>query len=103
MAKLPEQEIRRRLRALKGWKYEANRLLRRLSFRSYMAEVAFFNVIALIAEELDHHPDVSLSWGKMELSLSTHSEGGVTEKDFELAERIEGAYSLIAPRRRRAS
>jgi len=103
MAKLSEEEVRRRLRALRGWRLEDGKIVRRLSFKSYMGEVAFFNIIALMAEEMDHHPDVALSWGRMEVSLTTHSEGGITEKDFELAERIEGAYSLLHARRRRAS
>ncbi|MER3601545.1 MAG: 4a-hydroxytetrahydrobiopterin dehydratase [Nitrososphaerota archaeon] len=103
MAKLAEEEIRRRLRRLRGWRYVRGELRRALRFEDYLSEVAFFNLLALQAERMDHHPDVRLSWGRMELSLTTHSEGGVTEKDFLLAEGIEKAYRLLRARSRRAS
>lgn len=103
MAKLAEEEIRRRLRRLRGWRYVRGELRRALRFEDYLSEVAFFNLLALQAERMDHHPDVRLSWGRMELALTTHSEGGVTEKDFLLAEGIEEAYRLLRARSRRAS
>lgn len=103
MAKLAEEEIRRRLRRLRGWRYVRGELRRALRFEDYLSEVAFFNLLALQAERMDHHPDVRLSWGRMELSLTTHTEGGVTEKDFLLAEGIEKAYRLLRARSRRAS
>lgn len=74
-----------------GWERSGETLTRKLEFRDFRHAVAFLNLIAFDAEELDHHPDLELSYKRMNLSLSTHSEGKVTEKDFELARRINAA------------
>lgn len=103
MAKLAEEEIRRRLRRLRGWRYVRGELRRALRFEDYLSEVAFFNLLALQAERMDHHPDVRLSVGEDGALAHDPFGGGVTEKDFLLAEGIEKAYRLLRARSRRAS
>ena len=55
-----------------------------------MSSVDLVNRLAPVAEEMNHHPDLEISWNKVTVTLSTHSEGGLTENDFELAGRIDG-------------
>ena len=89
MTLLPDDEIQRRLQALPGWRREGDALQRGYEFDDFAASVDFVNRITPPAEEMNHHPDVSISWNKVEITLSTHSQGGITENDFELAARID--------------
>jgi len=91
-AKLDEKEIADAIAALPGWHYEGNALLRHLVFRDFREAVAFLTLIAFDAEEADHHPDVTLSYKHLRISLSTHSDGGVTAKDLALARVISGHH-----------
>ena len=50
----------------------------------------FVNRITPVAEEMNHHPDIAISWSQVEVAISTHSEGGLTDNDFELAKKVEG-------------
>ena len=74
-----------------------------------MSSVDLVNRLAPVAEEMNHHPDLEISWNKVTVELSTHSEGGLTENDFELAGRIDGVAGVgpcyprpLADERRRA-
>lgn len=80
------------LEGLPEWRYdEAERAIRRdFRFADFGAAFAFMARSALAAEKADHHPDWSNSWNKVEVALSTHSAGGVTAKDFELAKAMDG-------------
>ncbi len=71
-----------------GWEYTNNALERVFTFADFAAALAFINKVGALAEELNHHPDISNSYNKVTLRLSTHDAGGVTEKDIELAKRI---------------
>ena len=62
-----------------------------------MSSVDLVNRLAPVAEEMNHHPDLEISWNKVTVELSTHSEGGLTENDFELAGRIDGVRRSSAP------
>lgn len=88
---LSAEEIRIRLAALPEWSLEGKAIVRKLVFRDFREAVAFLVRIAFDAEEADHHPDVTISYKRVTLSLSTHSEGGLTEKDFALAAKIDAA------------
>jgi 4a-hydroxytetrahydrobiopterin dehydratase len=88
MAVLSDDEVRRRLQGLDGWDQDGNALKRQFKFEDFQASVDFVNRITPAAEDLNHHPDISISWNTVDLTLSTHSEGGLTENDFELAEQI---------------
>ncbi|MBI1785589.1 4a-hydroxytetrahydrobiopterin dehydratase [Candidatus Sumerlaeota bacterium] len=89
---LPADEIEKRLPALEGWKLDEKALKRQLVFRDFREAVSFLVLIAFDAEEADHHPDVTINYKRLNFSLSTHSEGGVTEKDFALAAKINAAF-----------
>lgn len=91
--RLSEAEVRERLKGLPGWTYAGGRIEKRYPFRAFTDGLAFVNRVAAIAEALDHHPDVLLQYGSVTLMCTTHSEKGVTEKDFELAARCELALA----------
>jgi 4a-hydroxytetrahydrobiopterin dehydratase len=88
MAVLSDQEIDERLGRLEGWERSGNAIAREFKFDDFVGSVDFVNRITPPAEEMNHHPDLAISWNKVTVSLSTHSQGGVTENDFELAARI---------------
>ncbi len=90
MAILSEAEIADRLARLEGWSSGAEpSITREFSFEDFRAAVAFVNRVADAAEEQNHHPDILIhDWNKVRLTLSTHSEGAVTEADFRLAARL---------------
>ncbi|HST35951.1 MAG TPA: 4a-hydroxytetrahydrobiopterin dehydratase [Allosphingosinicella sp.] len=88
---LSEVERNEALAGLPGWTYDAGRngIAKSFKFADFGAAFAFMTRIALEAEKADHHPDWSNVWNRVDILLSTHSEGGVTAKDTALAERIE--------------
>jgi 4a-hydroxytetrahydrobiopterin dehydratase len=86
---LRDDEIDERLRG-SAWRREGNELVRELVLGNFEEAVAFVNRVAVAAEERNHHPDILLhSYKKVRLSLSSHSAGGLTELDFELAAAID--------------
>jgi 4a-hydroxytetrahydrobiopterin dehydratase len=90
---LDEQTIGERLGALPGWSHDSEAKCIRKGFRfaDFSEAFAFMTRVALAAEKADHHPDWSNSWNRVEIALSTHDSGGVTERDLALAETIEKA------------
>lgn len=68
---------------------DGKKLSREFTFKNFAEAMAFANKIAEIAEEMNHHPDLFVSWGKVIVELSTHELGGVSEKDLILATRID--------------
>jgi 4a-hydroxytetrahydrobiopterin dehydratase len=88
MAVLSDDEVEQRLADLHDWKRDGDAIKRQLKFEDFQASVDFVNRITPVAEEMSHHPDISISWNTVDLMLSTHSEGGLTENDFELAQQI---------------
>lgn len=89
MALLSEEEIDRRLEERTGWERRGNAIARQLETSDFVGSVDLLNRITPLAEEMNHHPDVSISWNRVTVTLSTHSQGGLTESDFELAEKID--------------
>ena len=89
MPKLTEQEIVERLKALQGWTREGHAIRRSFTFTRFADGIRFVDRVAVAADALDHHPDIDIRYTTVTMTLSTHSAGGVTPKDFELAERIE--------------
>lgn len=96
MARLQAADIERRLCALPGWKLKDNAIVKLYRFKEFMDGIRFLNRVAEMAEAADHHPDVQINYTRLTFSCSTHSEGGVTEKDFRLAGRIEDAFKDYA-------
>ena len=89
--KLSEEQIQDALSRLSDWRLEGDWLTRDLKFENFKGAMEFVNRVADEAEAMDHHPDILIhGWNKVRLSVMTHSEGGLTEKDFKLAERING-------------
>jgi 4a-hydroxytetrahydrobiopterin dehydratase len=84
-------EIEAKLVLLHAWKVdEAGKVIsKEFAFKDFAEALSFANKIGVIAAEEDHHPDLLVSWGKVGVSLSTHSVGGLSEKDFTLAARID--------------
>ena len=86
---LSQEDIDTRLKELNGWTQEAAHILREFSFPCFRDSIAFVNRVADVAEEVDHHPDIAINYKKVTLSITTHSEGGLTRRDFRLAARID--------------
>jgi 4a-hydroxytetrahydrobiopterin dehydratase len=89
MAVLSDDEIRDRLEGLEGWERDGDALRKRFKFDDFQGSVEFVNRITPPAEEMNHHPDLALSWDTVTVTLSTHSQGGITANDFELAAQID--------------
>lgn len=85
------------LAELSGWSYDASRngIARSLQFADFGAAFAFMTRVALEAEKADHHPEWSNVWNKVDILLTTHSDGGVTGKDVALARRIDALASRL--------
>lgn len=89
MPKLSESELQSQLNSIPGWSVENNQITKTYSFSEYTKGLLFASACGLLAERRDHHPDLLITWRKVQVSLSTHSEGGITEKDISLAKEIE--------------
>ena len=88
MPLLTEKQIVGRLRSSKGWKHQGSEIHKLFVHKDFARAMGFVQSVALLAEKMNHHPDIDIRWNKVILSLSTHSAGGLTEKDFALAEQI---------------
>ncbi len=82
-------EIEKELRALQGWTLEGKEIRKKFDKKDFVRAMGFVNSVALLAEKANHHPDIDIRWNSVALALSTHSAGGLTEKDFNLAREIE--------------
>jgi 4a-hydroxytetrahydrobiopterin dehydratase len=89
MALLSDDDIQARLDDLPAWHRDGDSIRREFKFEDFQGSVDFVNRITPPAEEMNHHPDIAIAWNKVTLTLSTHSEGGLTQNDFELATRID--------------
>ena len=87
--KLSFQELEQELHGLAGWQHVDGAIQRIFKFNSFMEAIEFVNRVAALAEQKNHHPDIEVRFTKVILTLSTDAEGGVTEKDLELAKSIE--------------
>jgi len=93
VAELSESERNAGLAGLAGWTFDAGRngIARSFKFGDFGEAFAFMTRVALAAEKADHHPEWSNVWNRVDILLSTHSEGGVTAKDIALAKAIEAS------------
>ena len=91
MTTLSPDEIARRLGGMDGWSLAGSEIRKTFELPTFPSAIAFVGRIADLAEEADHHPDMDIRYTKLEVRLSTHDAGGLTEKDFALAEAIEAA------------
>ena len=83
MGILSDQEVQRQLTALKDWTLEGRAIRKQYTFNDFPAAVAFVTRLVPDAEAADHHPDIVINYRKVTLLYSTHSEGGLTQKDFD--------------------
>ena len=72
-----------------GWIKLGDKIKKKFEFKDFIQAMGFVNSIAFLAERANHHPDIDIRWNKVQLVLSTHSEGGITQKDIALAKEIE--------------
>lgn len=94
MGILSDQEIEKQLKSLDGWTLEGRAIRKQYTFSDFPAAVAFVNRLVPDAEAADHHPDIIINYRRVTLLYSTHSEGGLTQKDFDgaaMADRKAGA------------
>lgn len=87
--KLSTSQIADRLASLPAWTHQADAISRQFTFPSFPDAVAFVTRLAFAAEEADHHPDLAVSYKRVTVTWSTHSDGGVTEKDIEGAKTTD--------------
>ena len=87
---LDDGEVTARLARLKGWKREGQFITKSFTFETFMDGIRFLNRVAKVAEKQEHHPDIRVRYTEVTLSIQTHSKGGLTARDFELAEAIDG-------------
>lgn len=93
MGLLNDTEINNKLSGLNGWERTGNGIVKSFKLANFIASIGFVNRIAILSEKADHHPDILIQYSNVKITLSTHSEGGLTEKDFNLAGEIEGAFN----------
>ena len=94
MSLLKSMELDSKLSDLQGWNYKNRQIGKLYELNNFKEALSFVNKIGDAAEAMNHHPDIFLhSWNKVKITISTHSEGGVTEKDFILANKIEKALN----------
>jgi 4a-hydroxytetrahydrobiopterin dehydratase len=86
---LESAEVKKRLRGLEGWKLDGKFITKTFEFKEFMDGIKFIGEVARVAEKEEHHPDIHVRYTTVTLSVQTHSEGGVTEWDIDLAEAIE--------------
>lgn len=89
MTVLSTDEVREALEELDGWEAAGDQITKQFGFDDFPGSVAFVVRIAFAAEAANHHPDLDIRYNQVTVTLSTHSEGGVTAKDVELARAIE--------------
>ena len=91
MAKLNDTEIAQRLKALPTWVREGDAIRKTFTFGKFADGIRFVDRVAVAADAMDHHPDIDIRYTTIALTLSTHSAGGLTAKDFDLAAKIDAA------------
>ncbi|MGH7863622.1 MAG: 4a-hydroxytetrahydrobiopterin dehydratase [Candidatus Binataceae bacterium] len=93
MPKLTDKQIEQELEDLPGWEYKDGAISKLYRFKEFRDGIEFVNRISQLAELQDHHPDMTINYTRVGFRCSTHSEGGVTDKDIKLARDIEDAYA----------
>lgn len=89
MALLDDAEIEARLSGLSGWERSGDAIARSFACGDFVGSVKFVASLVEPAEAMGHHPDLAISWDTVKVTISTHSEGGLTAADFELAQKVD--------------
>ena len=93
MPKLTPKQTAAALPTVPAWKKRGQVITRTYQFKDFPAAIQFVNAVARLAEKAWHHPDLDIRWNKVTLALTTHDEGGLTEKDFALAAKFDQVAS----------
>ena len=88
MPKLSDAEIERALAGLDGWRRAEDRIVREFEFRDFVEAMGFIAQVGVLAERANHHPNLSNVYNRVTIELSSHDEGGITERDVKLATEI---------------
>jgi len=88
--KFTDEQVTLHISKLPNWKYENNSIRKKFKKNNFQESISFVVAIAELAEQANHHPDILIQYDCVTLTLSTHDSGGVTGKDFSLAQQIEG-------------
>ena len=86
---LDDEAIEARLEELEGWEREGDVIAKTFQLADFVGSVEFIKLVVVPAEDMNHHPDLNVSWNEVRVSITTHAAGGLTENDFELAKRID--------------
>ena len=89
MALLSDSEVEAKLAELTGWQRAGDAIVKEFERGDFVGSVEFVASLVEPAEQMNHHPDLEISWATVEVTISTHSEGGLTAADFELAAKID--------------
>jgi 4a-hydroxytetrahydrobiopterin dehydratase len=89
MALLSDEEIKERLKELDGWRQRGEYIVKSFDRGDFVGSVEFVDSLVEPAEDMNHHPDIAISWSQVEVAISTHAEGGLTDNDFELARKVD--------------
>ena len=89
MPRLDENEVEEGLQHLPGWERRGDQIVKTFVREDFARAMVFVNEVADAAEAAGHHPDIDIRWNKVTLALSSHAEGGLTDRDFQLAARIQ--------------
>ena len=89
MERLTDEQVSERLASLPAWERDGDAIRREFDRGDFVGAVELVRAIVGPAEDMNHHPDLSISWSKVEVRITTHSAGGLTANDFELASRID--------------
>ena len=93
MPAFTSKEVRFHLKAVPNWSKSAQTIFRTFKFAGFLKSIDFVNRIARKAQKSNHHPDIDIRFNKVTLTLSTHDEGGITEKDFSMARQSDEVFS----------
>jgi 4a-hydroxytetrahydrobiopterin dehydratase len=91
MAPLPDDRITARLAEIPAWERIGDEIVRSYELPTFPAAIGFVSRVGDLAEAADHHPDIDIRWRKVRLALTTHDDGGLTDKDFDLAGKFDAA------------
>ena len=93
MPALTSDQISLHLKTVPDWSKRAKTIYRTFKFDDFMTGIAFVRRIAKLAQKINHHPDIDIRFDKVTLTLTTHDEGGITEKDFSLARQCDEVFA----------
>jgi len=91
MPVLTKDQVDSRLQSLSGWQRSGDEISKEFKFADFKQAISFVNRVADAANAADHHPDITINYNRVTTTLSTHSEGGVTDKDMDMASKIDAA------------